>query len=291
MGKIVLLGSDGFVGKNICEHFTENKEFVPLSSKDCNLLDFQSVTTALDFLEEKDTIIFIASITRLVENSLESMNKNILMVQNVLKKLSEKKVKQIIFFSSIDVYGLVDTPHAISEHTPFNPADYYATSKVVSEYLLQTFCSFENVTLTILRPSGIYGRHDYKNSTVAKIVSSIIKEKKAHINGDGSIKRDYICVDDIINVLDSVIESRVGGIYNMVSGHSISIKDLMEKIFSILGMQSDITYTQNPTGVKRAGDLYFDNRAARENIPKYNPVLLDDGLKKYIELFRSHNEN
>lgn len=293
MSKIILLGSSGFVGKNISEFFTNRGvEVLPLSSKDCNLLDYTLVDKKLDILNQDDTLVITSSITRLIDNSVSSMNKNILMIQNIIDKVAIKRVKQIVFFSSIDVYGIKNIPDTINEQTPFNPDDYYATSKAVSEYILKVFCSKNDIRLNILRPSGIYGKYDYNNSTIAKIVKNIYNNRSANIVGDGLLKRDFIYIEDLMQILDSVIKSEFNGVVNAVTGSSLSIKELIEKVFHTLGIPANINYekVEQDSGFVRAGDLSFDTKMLKENIPGFNPKPIDSSLKEYIELFRSHNE-
>ena len=293
MRKIVLLGSSGFIGKNIVEYFKkQERKVVGFDSKTCDLLDFNLVDRKLDFLSSEDTLVVTSSITRLVENSIESMNKNILMIQNLIDKLATKKVKQLIFFSSIDVYGIKNTPYLIDESTALNPDDYYATSKVISEYLLKLFCSKYGVKLTILRLSGVYGRYDYGKSTVAKIVTNIYNNKLATIVGDSSLKRDFLYIDDLLKVLEQIIKSETEGIFNLATGSSISIEELIEKVFFILDIPKNIEYKKVDTQEQfiRAGDLSFDNSLLRQKVDRFAFTDIDTNLREYIQLFRSHYE-
>ncbi|MBU1659461.1 NAD(P)-dependent oxidoreductase [bacterium] len=289
MGKIVLLGSSGFIGKNIFEYFqNRGEEIVGFGSKECDLLDADSLGRALEILKPEDTLLLASSITRLRENSLESMNKNILMIQNLLRKLQECKVKHLLFFSSIDVYGVKNLPHAIDESTPLNPEDYYAVSKVAGEYILKVFCAQNGIKLTRLRASGVYGKYDYTNSTIAKIVTNIYKNKSAALVGDGSLQRDFLPVGILVQVLDFAIKNELEGVLNVATGTSISLMNLIKKVFSLLEIPFDIRYEKAQE--LRAGDLFFDTRALQEKIPLFAPKPIDTYLKEYITLFRKHNE-
>ncbi len=294
MGKVVLLGSSGFIGKNIFEYFSNAEmPIVAFNSNECNLLDYNEVEHVLGILDEDDTLIMSSSITRLQENTINSMNKNILMVQNIIKKLDKQKIKHFIFLSSIDVYGIAHNKQQITETTLLNPNDYYATSKVVSEYLLRTFCEVKNIKLSILRLSGVYGKHDYINSTIAKIIKNIIVHKSANIVGDGSLQRDYLFVDDLVNIIECIVKNELATTMNLATGKSISIKKLIQNIFFLLDIKESIVYSNNDeeNNFMRPSDLNFDIGVLKKHLSGFEFTNIELALKKYILLFRKQDEH
>ena len=160
MNKIVVLGNSGFIGKYLYDKLSIQYKTYGLSSVECNLLNIDEVKKTLVVLKKNDILILCSSITRLMENSIESMNKNILMAQNIALVINNIKIKQLIFLSTIDVYGVNIIDEYISEDTQLNPYDYYATSKVVSEFILRKVCKENNINLFIARLSGVYGHGD-----------------------------------------------------------------------------------------------------------------------------------
>lgn len=285
MNKIILLGSSGFIGKNISEFFHKRIDnFIDFGSKECDLLDIKSMNQKLSFLQNNDTIIIASSITRLIDNSINSMNDNVLMVQNLIDILQNKPVKHLIFFSSVDVYGLIDESISINENLSLNPNDYYATSKLVSEIMFQTFCKQAGIKLTILRCSGIYGNGDLNKSTINKIFETIKTTNSIQIIGDGSLLRDFVYIDDLLSLLNEVIYKEVVGTINIATGNSISILELSKKIFRILDIEENVIYKMGlKEDTQRVFDMSYDIKILKDKLPDFSFNTMDLNLLKYIK--------
>lgn len=186
--RIIILGSSGFIGECLFEKFSllSNLEVEGFSSNDCNLLSMNDVRNALSDMTSDDALIMSSAVTRLKENTFNSMLKNIQMVENVSKVLPEHPVGQFVYLSTVDVYGIYVKNNArISEKLDLNPNDYYAISKIASEFLLKKECFKKNIPLTILRLTGVYGPGDKGQSTIGAFILSAFKERKVCVYGRG----------------------------------------------------------------------------------------------------------
>jgi len=261
--KIIILGINGFIGNYIWKYLSllNNYEVVGYSSQDCNLLSSGLIQRKLSDITPDDVIIMTSAITRLKENSFDSMMKNVSMTDNIVKLIGKNRVSCFIFLSTVDVYGLVDSRTIINERLLPNPNDYYALSKLSGEYLLKRVCSSNNIPLLILRLSGIYGSGDHGKSTINKLIESAIIKKEVTIYGDGKDKRDFVYIEDVGEIVKSGIEKRIDITINVATGKSYSITEIVDIIKSCCQHDSDFAVKYKPINnfsERRVKDIFYD---------------------------------
>jgi len=281
MNKIVVLGNSGFIGKYLYDKLSIQYKTYGLSSVECNLLNIDEVKKTLVVLKKNDILILCSSITRLMENSIESMNKNILMAQNIALVINNIKIKQLIFLSTIDVYGVNIIDEYISEDTQLNPYDYYATSKVVSEFILRKVCKENNINLFIARLSGVYGHGDKNKSTIYALVSSAIKNKKIILYNKGLDSRDFISIEYLFNIILNSIKINYDGTLNIATGQSFTIKDIAYIIKKFSGDSIEIVYKKEDLN-SRVNDIKFNISKLRDSKLLNKKVDFNESINKYI---------
>ena len=141
-------------------------------------------------------------------------------------------VKHVIFFSTVDVYG-VNPELPISELSPVNPNDFYAKAKLDSENILKKESELKGFNLTILRLCGVYGKGDTGKSTINQLVSSAINDREINITSNPDIERDFILVNDISRIIEQIVDNKIIGILNIATGQSQTISFIAKKIVSI----------------------------------------------------------
>jgi len=198
---IFILGSSGFIGKHLMEHLSSLIDYnvTGLSSKDCNLLNYRSISLALSKSDRESIILMASSITLSKEDSFKAMIKNITMAENLSRFIMSHKVKQVIFISSVEVYGNADG--SISESLIPKPKNYYGISKLASEYVIKNSCLKNQTAITILRLPGVYGKNG--SCAINKLIESAYNGKIT-IFGDGTDKRDFVNVKDLCKIFEFV---------------------------------------------------------------------------------------
>jgi nucleoside-diphosphate-sugar epimerase len=281
--RIFMFGSTGFIGKYLAQHLSvKDFEIKGFSSKDCDLLNPKSVERVFSEIQRGDVIIFVSSITRLRENSFESLVKNLQMAENLGKQLSLNAPQQCIFLSTVDVYGLLKDDSIIRETLPVNPQDYYSLSKLASEFILMEHCSEGNVSLAILRLSGVYGPGDEGKSTISALITSIIKEGRVCIYSDGKDLRDFVHVDDLRKVIQELIQNPQGLLVNVATGESRSILEIVQYIKSVFPRDFEVQFrAERPT--KRIRNMVYDTGHLRRALPAVKFRALELGIKSYVE--------
>jgi len=285
ISQIHILGSSGFIGSHIYKGLIEafSIKVNGYSSDKCNLLDYSSLEMALNEIDQKSVIVVASGITRLRDNSFGSLEINIQMIINLCRFIAEHPVRQVIFFSTIDVYGLVDENTIISEKSLPTPNDNYAISKIASEYILKKEAQRGNSTLMVFRLSGVYGSGDEGKSTINALILSALNFGKITIFGDGSNLRDFVHIDDVVKLTISAIQENMNATVNLATGRSLSINKISRLIFKGIGTPCSIeSMPAVVTKEKRIKNLRFDVSFLHELFPNTHFTDLEQGIKYRI---------
>jgi len=278
---IIILGTSGFVGSYLLDHFKKNKKFntVGFTFEDIDLTNRKEFRI-LDSIIEKSIVVFTSSITRDRDDSVDSMLKNIKMVLNLCDYIKNKKVRHIIYFSSAAIYGNGEA--IVTEETKFTPVDFYAKSKIIGEELLKETCFDYNVSLTILRMDGIYGPNDTHKSPIQSFIESVYKNETIKLYGDGTELRDFIYIEDFSLIVNEIITKDITGIYNIASGKSFSILEILFLLSEITSKEIRIVYLKR---TKPTINLIFDNSLFRKHFSNIKLTNLKDGLIKTCKVY------
>jgi len=156
-------------------------------------------------------------------------------------------VKKIIFPSSGGtVYGYPE-PSSINEEHKTNPICSYGICKLMIEKYLYMFNNLYGLDYQILRISNPYGPyHNALSQGVINVfLSKIIKGETIEIWGDGSICRDYIYIDDVIDILEMMANKDIDAkILNIGSGEGTSLNNLIKIMKSITGANFNVEYKE-----------------------------------------------
>ena len=208
-----------------------------------------------------------------------------------------------IYASSAATYGdmtegFVDdwTPGALRELRPMN---LYGWSK----HLFDQVVADRHVKKQKLPPRwagmkffNVYGPNEYHKGHMASVLSKVVATAKSgapvrlfksHKEGiaDGEQRRDFIYVDDAVNVLRWLLESsKVNGIFNVGTGKAESFRDMMLAMFKALGMAPNIEYVDMPESIR--GQYQYFTQASVENLRRagYNAGFtpLDTAVARYV---------
>jgi UDP-glucose 4-epimerase len=252
MKNILITGGTGFVGSNLVS-FLKKKNF------NINILDkkisrkfkhYKNVKLIkgdiLDYnILEKlsigcDTIYHFAALTNLQE-SLKKQKKyilnNYLGTVNVVK-VSIKFNLNLIFASSAAVYPLNINKRKINERISFFPTNIYGlTKKLCEEYILN--CKNELKKFTIFRFFNIYGKNqtgkiNNYSSVIPKFINLAKMNQTLELYNKGQQSRDFIYIDDIINLCFKAGLKPANCILNLGSGKSIKILKIADYIKNII---------------------------------------------------------
>jgi len=159
---------------------------------------------------------------------------NIVGTQNILIAAHDHKVRKVIYSGSSSAYGDQPFPH-LEDITPPKPVSFYGLSKLVGEDYCRMFDSAYNVPSVVLRYFNVYGPRQPQTGTYALVIGIFLKRQKAGevllINGDGSQRRDFVHVRDVVRAQIMAFESDVrAATFNVGSGTNMSVKELASLI-------------------------------------------------------------
>lgn len=237
-----------------------------------------------------------ASVPQSVDAPAECVEINIEGTVNLLEAARRAEtVQRFVFASSCAVYG--DTPgsakHEASQTDPLSP---YASSKLSGEFFCRNFFRLHGLQTVALRYFNVYGPGQDPNGAYAavipKFLSALTQGEAPVVFGDGEQSRDFIFVDDIVeaNLRATEATRGVGGrAFNIGSGRSVSLKQILEKLEAILGRP--IPPDLRPA---RPGDIKHSRAdiAAAAGLLQFTPsVSLDDGLARTLEWYGREGKN
>jgi ADP-L-glycero-D-manno-heptose 6-epimerase len=299
---IVVTGAEGFIGKNLV---------CTLRSEYIDVVEFDVKSQSLDFIygwlmkyaKEIDAIIHLGAITDTLE-----MNKGLFDTYNVestifIWNLCTEYQIPLIYASSAATYGDgeqgFDDEKTILNLEPLNP---YGWSKQQFDVWVEG--TFKQPPFWYgLKFFNVYGYGEAHKGKMASMVyhmfnqiddSKKVKLFKSHRPdyGHGEQKRDFVYVDDIVDVcLFLYKEKPNSGIYNVGTGKARSFNDLANAVFMALGYEKKITYIDTPLAMRDKYQYFTEAKIDKLRGAGYNKPFheLEEGVFKYINKLKYEN--
>ena len=194
-------------------------------------------------------------------------------------------VERFIFASSSSVYGVSKTVPFSEEQHLTQTISPYAATKLAAEFLCSTYSHLYRLRVVALRYFTVYGPRQRPDLAVHQFTKKIHAGQPIDQFGDGTTRRDYTYIDDIIQGTMAALTYNGPwfDIFNLGESETVQLKDLIEKIEKALGQKAKIN--QLP---EQPGDVPLtcaDISKARKLLG-YNPTTqLSEGLPRFIEWF------
>jgi len=244
------------------------------------------------FPRDTDVVFHLAAVTGLEEvekDPITAFKSNVIATMNILDTAVKYGVNTIIYASSAAVYG---EPHnlPVSEGHKANPTNLYGYMKYLGEMLLNHYYIKYGLNTIILRYFNVYGprmRGGPYASVIHNFITSLSKNLRPVIFGDGRQTRDFIYVDDVVEASIRSMELEGFNILNIGSGVETSILDLLNIISSILGYK-DVNPIYKP---RRRHEIYrikADISKARAILNWSPKVSLKEGVRKTIDWYKNY---
>ncbi len=206
---------------------------------------------------------------------------------NLLDLAKEHGVKQFVFGSSSSVYGInTKVPFAEDDriHQPISP---YAATKAAGELLCHTYSHLYDIRTVCLRFFTVYGARQRPDLAIHKFSKLISEGKPIQVFGDGSSRRDYTYIDDIIQGVRAAIDydRSIHEIFNLGESQTATLAALIELIERSLDRNAIID--RQPWQPGDVPTTFADITKSR-NLLGYNPTTkIAEGIPKFVEWFRS----
>jgi UDP-glucose 4-epimerase len=310
MSKIVIFGADGFIGKHLVNALAKTADndifafdrFPDYQIKSEHAFEALNNVTVIPgnffnrdevskVLIDTDYVFHLISTTNPASSNADpfiDVDTNVRASIELFQLCVEHGIKKVIFPSSGGtVYGDI-VSDKIDERTAPAPRSPYGIGKLTIEHFLRYFKSTANLNYIVYRIANPYGpgQNIYgKQGVIPIFMHRFLTKEPLSIFGDGSMIRDYIYIDDMVNMMvGSFAKDNRYSEYNLGSGQGYSVNELIEAMEECAGFTIEKrTLVTPPTYVDKSVlniDRFVDEFTLR-------PVVsLKDGIArtwKYVK--------
>ena len=208
---------------------------------------------------------------------------------NLLEMSRKWGVENFIFGSSASVYG-------VNSKVPFSPDDPveypispYAATKCANELMCRTYHHLYGLKITCLRFFTVYGPRQRPDLAIRKFARLMELGETVPIYGDGTFKRDYTYIDDIMQGVLNALELKFDfEIFNLGESETTETIQLVRLIESALGKKASVQHLP-----VQPGDVpitYADIEKSRSMLDYDPQVKIEEGIARFVEWFREQKE-
>ncbi len=307
--KVIVTGGAGFIGTHLSRRLLSEGHRVTVIDNESNgsresvpagaTFHFGDVTKLEElepvFASGCDAVCHLAgqvSIIRAFDNPVADLRTNVEGTLNVIEMCLRHRVPKLINASSMTAYGdtgVVPTP----ESEQCRPNSYYGITKFAAERYVHATATRPDLAfpfhVTSLRMFSVFGPGQAWDNPYQGVLGIFLgklqRGEPITIFGDGEQTRDFVFVGDVVEawVRALTCPEAAGGIFNIGSGHPLSINELASRVLAAHGLTSK-TYSLNhaPTRPGEQRRVQADTRLAREVLGWQPRTSFEDGLAATI---------
>lgn len=179
-------------------------------------------------------------------NSLSFTRSNVIGTHSLLEACrGHLGMKRFYHMSTDEVYGEIKEG-SFHEKSLLHPTNPYAATKAAAEQIVHSYgCSFK-LPYIILRANNIYGPRQYPEKIIPAFITRLLEKKPLRIQGDGSSKRMFLHVNDLINAIEAIHENGVDGeIYNIGTKEEYTVMQIAQMLVDkIEGVELSKTFLE-----------------------------------------------
>lgn len=288
MKNILITGSSGFIGKALLLKLQENFIVTGLDSSHGSITEKDYFAPYLD--KSISHVFHLAAKTFVPdswENTYDFYNINVIGTENVLEFC--RKTDASLTYISAYIYGQPEKL-PISETHSINPNNPYAHSKYLAEQLCHFYSREFNVKITVIRPFNIYGIGQDERFLIPWILKQALFSDVIAVK-DIAPKRDYIYIDDFIDALVATIGCEgTFSIYNIGSGCSLSVLDIINTIQKTIGTQKMVV-SENVTRKNELNEVVADIGLAFKSLNWWPKHTFLEGIEKIVSHMKKMYKN
>ncbi|MDD5463588.1 MAG: GDP-mannose 4,6-dehydratase [Candidatus Moranbacteria bacterium] len=315
--KILVTGGAGFIGSNVTKKLLERgdsvvcvdefNDYYSPKIKELNVAQFEDnpnytlyrgSITDYEFLKtvfEKENIQRVvhtaarAGVRPSIENPFIYEDTNVKGTLNLLHLSKEFGIENFVLFSSSSVYGNSDKVPFCETDPVDNPISPYAATKKATELLGYTYHHLYQLNVNVVRPFTVYGpggRPDMFPFLATKLIDEGLEVKRF---GDGSTRRDYTFIDDLVDGVVAALDTILGyEIFNLGNSNTVELNYFISTVEKILGKKANIKeYPMQP------GDVLITNADLTKSrkLLGYNPkVKIEEGMSIFIKWYLENKQ-
>ncbi|MEI7037526.1 NAD-dependent epimerase/dehydratase family protein [Fulvimonas yonginensis] len=260
---VLVLGGSGFIGRALVDALCARGDSVIAASRGAARFNHPAVQTVTgefrhpeDFrplLERSRAVVHLATTSTpgtSAAQPLREVETNLHLTACLLHALQEHPDTELLFLSSGgSLYADADEPSA--ETARVHPRSYHGAGKLAAEAFISAWCDQFAGKAVALRPSNVYGPGQPERAGFGIIPAAfgkILRGEVLHVWGDGSARRDYIYIDDVIRLCLTILSSAMASglqVVNCASGTSVSLNDLFAEMETVCGRRLQRSYDRS----------------------------------------------
>ncbi|NLY43086.1 MAG: SDR family NAD(P)-dependent oxidoreductase [Clostridiaceae bacterium] len=231
----------------------------------------------------------LAGVRGSIEKPCQYADVDIIGTVNLLNFAAKHRVDKFIFASSSSVYGN-------SPNIPFKEDDPlllqvspYAASKRSAELFCGTYSSLYNIPMVILRFFTVYGPRQRPEMAISLYTRLIDEGMEVPVYGDGTSKRDYTYIDDILDGIMAALNIKCKyEIFNLGNGHPVQLNEMLGIIEQKLGKKAMRKYL--PMQLGDVDITCADISKSRDMLSYYPKVSLEEGIERYVKWYKNNKQ-
>lgn len=295
--KHVVVGGAGFIGSNLVDKLIDqNNEVLVIDNlstgkmenintdaflHNLDMSDISNAERIKKIMTGVDTVFILAAMARVqpsIQNPIDYELNNTIGVLNILKCAADAKVRRVVYSASSSAYGDSKIMPLV-ETMPINPLSPYGAQKYYGEIMCKVFAHVYGIETVSLRYFNVYGERQNLDGAYALVIgifiNQLLNNKPMTIRGDGTQKRDFTYVGDVVNaniLASSSLRVGSGEVINIGNGDNRSINQIAD----LLG--DDKVYIDPVIEPK---ETLADNSLARELLGWRPKQKIEDWLLAY----------
>lgn len=318
MNRILVTGGAGFIGSHLVDRLLEGgdarvtvvdsfSDFYDPAVKRSNIAShlaqehFELVeaditdSRAMEDLFARsrfDCVVHLAAragVRPSLEDPLAYETTNVRGTFNLLEAARRNEVPRFVFGSSSSVYGVNSKVPFSEDDSIASPISPYAVTKIAGEAACHAYSHLYGLRIVCLRLFTVYGARQRPDLAIHKFARLISKGLPIPMFGDGSTRRDYTYIDDIIAGLTSAMnyDESPFEVINLGESHTVELRRLVELIEQALGKHAIIDHQpQQPGDVP----VTFADVSKARRLLGYEPATqIEDGILRFVEWFRKQS--
>ena len=315
MKKILVTGSDGFIGSHLTEELVragyQVKAFVYYNSfntwgwldtlpsdvmKNVEIFqgDVRDPNGVKEAMKETAAVFHLAAIIA-IPFSYHSpdtyVDTNIKGTLNILQAAREQDLERVLVTSTSEVYGTAQYVPMDEKH-PFQGQSPYSATKIGADRLAESFYRSFQLPVSIVRPFNTFGPRQSARAVIPTIITQLLAGKEKIHLGSLTPTRDFNYVKDTVNGFIKIYESErtIGEEINIATQHEISIGELAEELIRQINPNAKIVCDEERLRPEKSevNRLLGSNKKIKE-LTDWKPVYsFEEGLSETISFFKDN---
>jgi UDP-glucuronate 4-epimerase len=223
-----------------------------------------------------------------IEDPLSYQAVNVQGTQNLLELCRAWRVPHFVFASSSSVYGVNPrVPWSEDDHV-LQPISPYASTKVSGELLGHVYSHLYGIRFVALRFFTVYGPRQRPDLAIHKFARLMTDGRRIPVFGDGSTRRDYTFIGDIVGGVLGAIEydGSAYEVINLGNNRTITLREMIAGLEEALGVEARIEWLpEQPGDVPQTWACVDKARALLGYEPR---TTYRDGVAEFVAWFKAH---